>query len=57
MAHRVTNRTRINAETLETMGAATLASVFVDHVKVDSILRSKLRLLLASKEDTGKLVA
>ena len=39
------------------MGAATLASVLVEHAKVDSVLRRKLRLLLASKEGSGKLVA
>ena len=33
---------------LETMGAATLANLLVDHAKVDPVLRRKLQLLLAS---------
>ena len=39
------------------MGAAALASVLVEHAKGDSVLRRKLRLLLAGKEGSGKLVA
>ena len=39
------------------MGAAALASVLVDHAKVDPVLRRKLGLLLASKEGSDKLVA
>ena len=39
------------------MGAATLASLLVDHAKVDPVLRRKLQLLLASKEGSDKLVA
>jgi uncharacterized protein DUF6880 len=57
MVRRVANRTRISTESLETMGATVLASVLVEHAKVDSVLRRKLRLLLASKEGSGKLVA
>jgi hypothetical protein len=37
-----------NTESLETMGAATLASVLVEQAKVDSVVRRKLQLLLAS---------
>jgi hypothetical protein len=48
MARRVANRTGINTESLEAMVAATLASVLVDHAKVDSVVRMKLRLLLPS---------
>jgi hypothetical protein len=57
MARRVANRTRISTESLEPMGAATLARVLVEHAKGDTVLRRKLRLLLASKEGLGKLVA
>ena len=57
MARRTANRTGINPESLEPLGAAALASVLVEHAKVDSVLRRKLRLLLASKEGSGKLVA
>ena len=57
MARRAAKRTRITTESLETMGAPALASLLVDHAKVDPVLRRKLRLLLASKEGSGKLVA
>jgi hypothetical protein len=57
MARGVANRTRISTESLETMGTAALASVLMEHAKVDSVLRRKLRLLLASKEGAGRLVA
>jgi hypothetical protein len=43
MAPRVANRTRISAESLETMGATTLANALVEHAKVDSVLRRKLQ--------------
>jgi hypothetical protein len=56
MAHRSAKRTRINTESLETMGAPALASLLVDHAKVDPILRRKLQLLLANMEGSGKLV-
>jgi hypothetical protein len=39
------------------MGATTLANALVEHAKVDSVLRRKLQLLLASEEGSGKLVA
>jgi hypothetical protein len=54
MTRRAANRTGINTESLETMGAAALASVLVEHAKVDSVLRRKLRLLLAGKEGSAK---
>jgi len=57
MAPRSAKRTRITTEWLETMGAPALASLLVDHAKVDSVLRRKLRLLLASEEGSDKLVA
>jgi hypothetical protein len=57
MARRSAKRTRITPETLETMGAPALASLLVDHAKVDPILRRKLQLLLASKEGSDTLVA
>jgi hypothetical protein len=57
MAPRSAKRTRITTEWLETMGAPALASLLVDHAKVDSVLRRKLRLLLASKEGSDKLAA
>ena len=57
MAPRVANRTRISTKSLETMGAAALAGVLVEHAKIDSVLRRKLQLLLAGKEGSGKLVA
>jgi hypothetical protein len=47
----------ITTESLETMGAPALASLLVDHAKVDPVLRRKLQLLLASKEGSDKLVA
>ena len=50
-------RTRITTESLETMGAPALASLLVDHAKVDPVLRRKLHLLLASNEGSDKLVA
>ncbi len=43
-------RSNTETESLETMGAPALASLLVDHAKVDPVLRSKLQLLLASKE-------
>ena len=57
MARRSTKRTRISPETLETMGAPTLASLLVDHAKVDPVLRRKLQLLLASREGSDKLAS
>jgi len=57
MARRSTKRTRITPETLEAMGAPALASLLVDHAKVDPVLRRKLQLLLASREGSDKLVA
>jgi hypothetical protein len=57
MARRAANRTRISTESLETMGAAALAGVLVEHAKIDSVLRRKLQLLLAGKEGSGRLVA
>jgi hypothetical protein len=57
IAPRSAKRTRITTESLETMGAPALASLLVDHAKVDQVLRRKLQLLLASKEGSGKLVA
>ena len=39
------------------MGATTLANALVEHAKVDSVLRRKLQLLLASEEGSGKLGA
>ena len=39
------------------MGAPALASLLVDHAKVDPVLRRKLHLLLASNEGSDKLVA
>jgi len=57
MARRSTKRTRITPETLEAMGAPALASLLVDHAKVDPVLRRKLKLLLASREGPDKLVA
>ena len=50
-------RSRITTESLETMGAPALASLLVNHAKVDPVLRRKLHLLLASKEGSDKLVA
>lgn len=57
MARRAAKRTRITIESLETMGGPALASLLVDHSKVDPVLRRKLQLLLASKEGSDKLVA
>jgi hypothetical protein len=53
MARRAANRTRVSTESLETMGAPALASLLVDHAKVDLVLRRKLQLLLASKEGSA----
>jgi hypothetical protein len=41
MARRAANRIRVSTESLETMGAPALASLLVDHAKVDPVLRSK----------------
>jgi hypothetical protein len=57
MAPRSAKRTRITTESLETMGPPALASLLVDHAKVDPLLRKKLQLLLASKEGSDELVA
>src|SRR5208282_6758776 len=57
MARRAANRTRVSSESLEPMGAPALASVLVEHAKIDPVLRRKLQLLLASKEGSDKLVA
>jgi hypothetical protein len=57
MARRAAKRTRSTPESLETMGSPALASLLVDHAKVDPVLRRKLQLLLASKEGSDKLVA
>ena len=57
MARRSAKQTRVTTESLETMGAPALASLLVDHAKVDPVLRRKLQLLLASKAGPDKLVA
>jgi hypothetical protein len=57
MARRAANQARVSTESLEAVGAPVLASLLSDHAKVDPVLRRKLQLLLASKEDSDKLVA
>jgi hypothetical protein len=45
----------ICVESLEPLGAGTLATVLVEHAESDAVLRKKLRMLLAGTEGSGKL--